>query len=142
MGQILTGGPLSPLSPFSHAHLLWARGHYKQRLKVKEESDRCHREDKCGNLQSQCHLRTYSFISQGRLQNKNRRKTGQWLELVKMKMKVEVRPHQDTLSSHALQSYPLFASHLPYYLNAFLPSYCTYLLDILLIFLHSYYLST
>lgn len=29
--QILTAGPLGPRSPFSHAHLLWARGHLGQR---------------------------------------------------------------------------------------------------------------
>lgn len=29
VGGILTGGPMGPLSPLSHAHLLSARGHFK-----------------------------------------------------------------------------------------------------------------
>lgn len=37
VGRILTEGPPGPLSPFSHAHLLWARGHFKHR----EQRVRC-----------------------------------------------------------------------------------------------------
>lgn len=33
---ILTGGPMGPFSPLSHPHMVWARGHFKDRKSQSE----------------------------------------------------------------------------------------------------------
>lgn len=65
---------MGPLSPFSQAHALWARGHFKHRVKgvrwvIKGHESR--------NVWKGPRLETYPFICHGRLQRKRKTKESQ-----------------------------------------------------------------
>lgn len=89
VGGILTGGPMGPLSPFSHAHLLWARGHFKHRERRVRWAIKGHESRNVWKGR----LDTYPFICQCRLWSKKHKNVNM---LSKFTPHGTIKPHQQT----------------------------------------------
>lgn len=82
---------MGPLSPFSQAHALWARGHFKHRVKgvrwvIKGHESR--------NVWKGLRLDTYPFICHGRLQREKKQKKAKMSKFTPYGI---ITVHQDTL---------------------------------------------
>lgn len=79
-GGILTAGPLGPLSPFSHAHWLRARGHLKDKEVTVGIRVAFHR-DKSKDVWKSCRAETYPFICQLSLWSKKQMRKSRWCKI-------------------------------------------------------------